>query len=151
MIPGRIHHHSHVADFPLEPVRGSGRYHPDSSHPLREASAVRTPRLDVLLLAVFLRPLFDPRRALRTSGLAAEEDAACHLASGEILVATPEVDVLEGGYIHNWTVVVRFPSEEAARSWYDSPEYQAVIPNRHAESDTETAIMLLAPQFQPPE
>ena len=72
-------------------------------------------------------------------------------ASGEILVATPEVDVLEGGYIHNWTVVVRFPSEEAARSWYDSPEYQAIIPNRHAESDTETAIMLLAPQFQPPE
>ncbi len=72
-------------------------------------------------------------------------------AGGEILVGTPEVSLLEGDYVHNWTVVVRFPSEEAAYNWYDSPEYQAVIPFRLAVTNTETAAMILAPQFQPPE
>mgnify|MGYP000103061736 FL=1 len=48
-------------------------------------------------------------------------------AGGEILVGTPEVTILEGEFVHNWTVVVRFPSEEAAYNWYNSPEYQAVI------------------------
>ena len=72
-------------------------------------------------------------------------------AGGEILVGTPEVSVLESEYVHNWTVVVRFPSEEAAYNWYNSPEYQAVIPIRHSLTNTETAVMILAPQFQPPE
>lgn len=72
-------------------------------------------------------------------------------AGGEILVATPTVNILEGDFVHNWTVVVRFPSDDAAHIWYDSPEYQAVIPNRLALTNTDTAIMLLTDQFQPPE
>jgi len=72
-------------------------------------------------------------------------------AGGEILVGTPEVTILEGEFVHNWTVVVRFPSEEAAYNWYNSPEYQAVISIRQALTNTDTAVMILAPQFQPPE
>ncbi|MDX1781378.1 MAG: DUF1330 domain-containing protein [Thalassovita sp.] len=68
-------------------------------------------------------------------------------AGGEILVATPEVTVAEGNYPHNWTVIVRFESQEAALGFYTSEEYQAVIPIRHASSDTETSVLMLAPEF----
>jgi len=71
-------------------------------------------------------------------------------AGGEILVGAQEVSVVEGDYAHNWTVVVKFPSADAANSFYGSPEYQAVIPIRHAASNTETSVLMVAPQFVPP-
>ena len=71
-------------------------------------------------------------------------------AGGEILVATPEVTVTEGTYAHNWTVIVKFASQEDAMAFYASEEYQAVIPVRHASSNTETSVLMLAPQFVPP-
>lgn len=71
-------------------------------------------------------------------------------AGGEILVGTPEVDVLEGDYRANWTVVVRFPSQAAAQGWYVSQEYQALIPVRQRLTDTAVSTLVLAPQFQGP-
>lgn len=71
-------------------------------------------------------------------------------AGGEILVGAPEVNVLEGDYPQNWTVVVKFPSEAAAMSWYDNPAYKDVIPARVAVSDGDLSSMLIAPQFQQP-
>lgn len=44
-------------------------------------------------------------------------------AGAEILVASPQPEVLEGEWKSNWTVVVRFPSVEAARKLYHSEEY----------------------------
>lgn len=67
-----------------------------------------------------------------------------------ILVGAPEVNVLEGDYPQNWTVVVKFPSEAAAMSWYDNPAYKDVIPARVAVSDGDLSSMLIAPQFQQP-
>lgn len=75
---------------------------------------------------------------------------AIFAAGGEILVGAPEVTTLEGDYPNNWTVVVKFPSEAAAMSWYNSPDYQAVIPIRHANSDTTQSTIILAPEFVPP-
>jgi len=71
-------------------------------------------------------------------------------AGGEILVGAEEVTVVEGVYPHNWTVVVRFPSADAANSFYGSDEYQAVIPIRHAATNTDTTVLMVAPQFVPP-
>lgn len=71
-------------------------------------------------------------------------------AGGEILVGAQEVAVVEGEYVHNWTVVVKFPSAEAANGFYGSPAYQAVIPVRHAASNIETAVLMVAPEFVPP-
>jgi uncharacterized protein (DUF1330 family) len=71
-------------------------------------------------------------------------------AGGEILVGDTEPQVVEGTYDHNWTVVVKFPSAEAAGAFYGSPEYQAVIPERHNATNTDTSVMLLASQFVPP-
>lgn len=71
-------------------------------------------------------------------------------AGAEILVATPEVQKLEGSYSSNWTVVVRFPSQEAAEGWYNSIEYQAMIPVRQSLTNTDVSSMVLAPQFVMP-
>lgn len=45
-------------------------------------------------------------------------------AGAEILVATAEAEVLEGDWPGCWTVVFRFASEDAAKGWYDSEEYE---------------------------
>ena len=71
-------------------------------------------------------------------------------AGGEFLVAAQETTVAEGSYPHNWTVIVKFPSEEVAMSFYTSETYQGVIAHRHAATDIKTSVMMLAPQFVPP-
>jgi uncharacterized protein (DUF1330 family) len=52
-------------------------------------------------------------------------------ASGGRLVAFDESpEVVEGKIDHPRTVIIEFPSREAFHAWYDSPEYQAVLPLR---------------------
>jgi uncharacterized protein (DUF1330 family) len=57
----------------------------------------------------------------------------------EVVFADVQSEPLEGapGKI---TVVLRFESKEAARAWYDSPEYQVALPIRTA--NTEGIAML---------
>lgn len=55
---------------------------------------------------------------------------------GRFLVHGGEVEVREGSW-PGTIVVLRFPTVEDARGWYDSPAYQAILPLRtdHIESD----------------
>lgn len=53
---------------------------------------------------------------------------------GEALVVDGESCVMEGKAPHQ-SVVVKFPSVEAARGFYNSPEYQAI---RHLRTDHST-------------
>lgn len=70
-------------------------------------------------------------------------------AEGKVLVGTPTVDLLEGEWTGNWTVVIEFPSQEAAKnSWYNDPEYQKAIPLRLAATSVNNLV--LAPGFVPP-
>jgi uncharacterized protein (DUF1330 family) len=39
-------------------------------------------------------------------------------------------EVVEGDQADHRTVIIEFPSREAFRAWYDSPEYQEVLPLR---------------------
>ncbi|ROO85560.1 uncharacterized protein (DUF1330 family) [Actinocorallia herbida] len=48
---------------------------------------------------------------------------------------------LEGEWHGTQTVVLEFESEEAARAWYDSPEYQEAAKLRHAAADSNAAII----------
>ncbi len=68
----------------------------------------------------------------------------------EILVGDTKPMIVEGTYNHNRTVVVKFPSEEAAVGFYGSPEYQVVIPFRHVATNVDTSVLLLAAQLVPP-
>ncbi len=56
---------------------------------------------------------------------------------GKFIVLSSDHQVLEGTWNPKRLVVIEFPSAEAARCWYDSPEYRKVLPIRlqHAVSN----------------
>ena len=52
-------------------------------------------------------------------------------AHGGRVVAFDETpEVVEGTVEYPRTVIVEFATREAFRAWYDSPEYQAILPQR---------------------
>lgn len=60
---------------------------------------------------------------------------------GKVLASDSEPDLIEGPGPARRTVVVEFPTKEAARGWYDSPEYQRALEVRLAAS---SAVGVLA-------
>jgi|GEM_PF-536144 len=60
---------------------------------------------------------------------------------GNAQVATFGKKVLEGAWNNNWTIMLKFPSVEAATTWYYSPGYQKVIPYRHAATAWGNMVM----------
>jgi len=65
----------------------------------------------------------------------------------EILVAEYDAQPLEGEK-RSVYVVLRFPSEEAARGWYTDPDYEPVKKLRLDSCDNSNLV--LAKQFVPP-
>ena len=62
-------------------------------------------------------------------------------AHGGHVVAFDETpEVVEGTIDYPRTVIVEFATREAFRAWYDSPEYQAILPLRF-ESAPGTLIV----------
>lgn len=61
---------------------------------------------------------------------------------GEALVATEAAEVLEGRWPGNWTVVLKFPSLDAAKRWYASQGYQAAIPVRKRSSRLTNMVIV---------
>ncbi len=59
---------------------------------------------------------------------------------GRYLVAERAPEIREGEFPYARIVVVEFPSIEAARDWYDSPEYQAIIPLRRQAFDANIIV-----------
>ncbi len=64
-----------------------------------------------------------------------------YAAGGTVIVAGPPVGVIEGEWHGDQTVILEFVSVEAARSWYNSPEYQAVVSQRHAAAESNAVII----------
>ena len=65
---------------------------------------------------------------------------------GEVLVAGPGSEAVEGEP-SAVTVVLKFPSKDALRSWYDSPEYQEII---HHRTDNTQGSLVFADEFVMP-
>jgi len=61
----------------------------------------------------------------------------------EILVATTEPEVLEGDWPGNWTVVVKVPSAEIARTLYASEAYAPFKKARVERLTNETRFAIL--------
>ncbi|MDP8924472.1 MAG: DUF1330 domain-containing protein [Chloroflexota bacterium] len=49
---------------------------------------------------------------------------------GRFVVRGGRYETLEGNWQPKRIVVLEFPSYDRARQWYDSPEYQAILPLR---------------------
>ncbi|MBC2778098.1 DUF1330 domain-containing protein [Parasphingopyxis marina] len=65
----------------------------------------------------------------------------------EVLAADPASEPMEGEPC-DVTVVIKFPSKEAAKGWYNSPEYQAILPLR---TDNSEGAAVLAAGREPPQ
>lgn len=65
---------------------------------------------------------------------------------GKVVVRTDEIQVRETRNDKGWTptrlLIVEFPTFEAAQSWYDSPEYQALLPIRLRARGPDNAIIV---------
>lgn len=64
-------------------------------------------------------------------------------AGAEVLVAAPDVQVLEGEWHGNWTIVVKYPSMDAALDSYNAPEYEPLKQLRYKL--TEPGNLVVAP------
>jgi uncharacterized protein (DUF1330 family) len=60
---------------------------------------------------------------------------------GRFRVRGGELDVLEGDWPWPRLVIIEFQSRDAARLFYESPEYQKILPLRQAVSDGTLAIV----------
>ena len=66
-------------------------------------------------------------------------DVGCPDAIG---VAVDEsVMLLEGEWPFGRTVVIEFPTMDALRAWYDSPEYRRILKHRMAASQSNAAAV----------
>jgi uncharacterized protein (DUF1330 family) len=63
-----------------------------------------------------------------------------YAAGGNLVVAGPPEEVIEGTWFGNILAILEFPSVEAAREWYQSADYRAIIGKRHGAAETNAAI-----------
>ena len=60
---------------------------------------------------------------------------------GSVLVADDAPRVLEGEWSGNRVVMLKFPDRDAFRAWAGSPEYQAIVGDRHSSSDATILLV----------
>ena len=62
-------------------------------------------------------------------------------AGGRLLSVEDEATVLEGELPGERIVILEFDSVDAARAWFDSPGYQAIVGKRHASAESTAYIV----------
>jgi uncharacterized protein (DUF1330 family) len=66
----------------------------------------------------------------------------------ELLVSSADAETLEGEWSGNYTVLIRFPSWEAAVEWYESADY-APLKRARGEDLTDAGNLVLMPGREP--
>ena len=60
---------------------------------------------------------------------------------GKIIAASNDADVREGDWNFDRILILEFPSMDAAQSWYESPEYQEILPIRLRANNDQMVIV----------
>ena len=71
------------------------------------------------------------------------------LYAGKLLVVSEDAQVVEGEWPYTRTVLIRFPSAEEARRWYEAPEYQALAQHRFRASRANVVMAEGLPDMGP--
>jgi len=87
---------------------------------------------------IFTEVIRDPD-GMNEYGRASGPTVAEHGA--KVLAVDERVEVLEGEWHGERTVVLEFESVDAARNWYTSETYQAAIPLRHAAAESNAVLI----------
>ena len=80
------------------------------------------------------------RNAEKMEAYAAAAGPTLEAHGGELILDARLAETFSGGWDTPGVALVRFPSMEAARSWYRSPEYQALAPLRASAADMDIAL-----------
>ena len=78
--------------------------------------------------------------AARYAAYAQKAGASMAGREAKVIVANGAVTPLEGAP-PDGVVIIEFPSVEAAKAWYESPEYQAVVGERLAVTEGRAVIV----------
>ena len=62
---------------------------------------------------------------------------------GEMIAGTPAPTLLEGNWDGSWAAILRFPSLEMAKTWYNSPDYQPLKELRINELTESGQVLLI--------
>ena len=60
---------------------------------------------------------------------------------GEVIISSPDPEVMEGEWDHSMTGVIEFPSVEDARACYNDPAYEELKSIRHESTEYANAII----------
>ncbi|MDQ6636282.1 MAG: DUF1330 domain-containing protein [Candidatus Dormibacteraeota bacterium] len=60
---------------------------------------------------------------------------------GRFLVRGGPGEVVEGEFSLQRLVIIEFPDRDRLRAWYDSPEYQAILPIRQANGESTIVFL----------
>jgi uncharacterized protein (DUF1330 family) len=71
----------------------------------------------------------------------AQTPATVRQYGGEFVLLGGAAEAVEGDWRPHRLVVIRFESVAAARAWYQSPEYQAVLPIRLRSARSSVVIV----------
>jgi uncharacterized protein (DUF1330 family) len=74
-------------------------------------------------------------------GYVAKAAGSVMQSGGSAIVLHDDAEVLEGEWPWKRTVILEFESVDKAREWYNSPEYQAIVGERHAAADANAVIV----------
>lgn len=66
---------------------------------------------------------------------------------GRVVSVDDDVTTLEGEWAAGRTVILEFVSEAEFRSWWESPEYQAIAPDRIEGTTTHSVVLVHAPPW----
>jgi uncharacterized protein (DUF1330 family) len=69
-------------------------------------------------------------------------NSSVKLYGGNLLAATGDVVICEGDWSPQRVAIVEFPTLEMAKGWYESAEYQEVLPLRLKESDSDNMVIV---------
>lgn len=67
-------------------------------------------------------------------------DATLAPFQGRFVIHGSSKDILEGSWPGD-LVIIAFPDRQAARSWYGSPAYQAILPLRTRNSEADIILV----------
>ena len=62
---------------------------------------------------------------------------------GQMIAGTPQPHVLEGDWNGSWAAILKFPSLEMAKNWYNSSEYKPLKELRINELTEHGQILLI--------
>ena len=72
---------------------------------------------------------------------AARDPSIVAAFGGEYLARGGDFDVVEGNFPGRLAVIIRFPTYDAAKNWYDSAEYAEIRPIRQAVASASIMII----------